>query len=96
MGHYKDTFGQASYTDKDAAGLATYSIEGEDAIEDFDFLPKVSITFELDSTQFTAERSKYTFFILLGDLGGFNGAIMILPAYLMSMYTDRMFKQSMT
>ena len=33
-------------------------------------------------------------FILLGDIGGFNGAIMILPAYLMSLYTDRMFRKS--
>ena len=56
---------------------------------------KISILFELEQAKFTAERSKYTFFILLGDLGGFNGAIMILPAYLMSMYTDSMFKKSM-
>ena len=73
-------------------GLVSYSEEG-DAIEDFFSLPNLSIMFELGQTQFTAERSKYTLFILLGDLGGFNGAIMILPAFLMSIYTDSMFQK---
>ncbi len=40
----------------------------------------------------TAERSKYTVFVLLGDVGGFNGAIMILPAYLMSFYSEKMYQ----
>ena len=41
-----------------------------------------------------AERSKYTFLILLGDLGGFNGAIMIFPVFIMSFYSERMYKKA--
>ena len=37
------------------------------------------VNLELANKMMTAERSKYTFFVLLGDVGGFNGAIMIFP-----------------
>ena len=33
----------------------------------------------------------YTVFSLLGDIGGFNGAIIILPAYFMAIYSERMY-----
>ena len=42
----------------------------------------------------TSERNAYTLFTLLGDVGGFNGAIIIFPTYLMSWYASRMFVSS--
>ena len=33
-------------------------------------------------------------FTLLGDLGGFNSAIILLPTYLMTLYGERMFNKS--
>ena len=52
------------------------------------------LNLELADKMLTAERSKYTFFVLLGDVGGFNAAIMILPAYLMSFYSEKMYQQA--
>lgn len=43
----------------------------------------------------TYERSAYTLLALLGDIGGFNGAIIILPTYLMSFYNPRMYQASL-
>ena len=34
----------------------------------------------------TSERESYTFMALLGDFGGFNDGIIILPAFLMTLY----------
>ena len=48
----------------------------------------------LSEKKMTAERSPYTFFILLGDVGGFNGAILIFPAYFMSFYSSSMYQQT--
>ena len=58
------------------------------------YLPVFSAYFILDDKMVEAERSKYTFLILLGDLGGFNGAIMIFPAFFMSFYAERMYKKA--
>ena len=41
------------------------------------------------------ERQTYTFFTLLGDLGGFNAAIIIFPSYVMSFYSERMFQSAL-
>ena len=40
------------------------------------------------------QRVQYTFFSLLGDVGGFNGAIIIFPSYFMSWYAARRFNSS--
>ena len=40
------------------------------------------------------QRVQYTFFSLLGDVGGFNGAIIIFPSFLMSWYAARKFNAS--
>ena len=58
------------------------------------YLPMFELNLELANKMMTAERSKYTLFVLLGDIGGFNGAIMILPAYLMSFYSEKMYQQA--
>ena len=36
----------------------------------------------------------YTVFTMIGDIGGFNGAIIILPMFLLSMYSGRMYSSS--
>ena len=38
------------------------------------------------------ERSAYTFFMLVGDLGGFAGAMMLMPTWFMSWYSARVFQ----
>ena len=38
------------------------------------------------------ERNAYTFMMLIGDVGGFNGAALLLPVFLMSPYSERMYK----
>ena len=34
----------------------------------------------------TSERESYIFMALLGDFGGFNDGIILLPAFLMTLY----------
>ena len=41
-------------------------------------------------------RTAYTFFILLGDVGGFNGAIIIFPAFVFSFYSASMYEKSLS
>ena len=52
---------------------------------------KMRIIINLDDRLINYEREAYTVFTLLGDLGGFNSAIIILPAYLLNIYSERMF-----
>ena len=49
------------------------------------------VRFFLSSRKNYIERQVYTFFTLLGDFGGFNGAIVMFPSYLMSLYSSKMF-----
>ena len=41
------------------------------------------------------ERKYYTFMTLIGDVGGFNGAIILFPAFIMSIYSSQMFSSSL-
>ena len=50
--------------------------------------------FQLSHNKYIYERSVYTFFSLIGDVGGFNGAIVILPTFLMAIYSERMYQGS--
>ena len=50
----------------------------------------------LSNKKYLYERSVYTFFSLIGDIGGFNGAIVILPTFIMSIYSDRMYKNAIS
>ena len=43
----------------------------------------------------TQSRSPYTVFILLGDFGGFQGAVILIPSFLMSFYSAKMFERSL-
>ena len=56
--------------------------------------PKLELNFGLSTKKTTYEREAYTLFILLGDVGGFNGAIITLPVIIMSTYSARMYEQS--
>ena len=55
----------------------------------------IDLTVNLDDKIIKMEREAYTLFTLIGDVGGFNGAIIILPAYLMSLYSERMFQSAL-
>ena len=57
-------------------------------------LPGFNIEIKMSQRANAYERSAYTLLALLGDIGGFNGAIIILPTYLMSFYTPRMYQAS--
>ena len=57
-------------------------------------LPETSIKFRLSENKTLYERKAYTFMILVGDIGGFYGAIIGLPAYFLSWYSSRMFGAS--
>ena len=66
-----------------------YSFMSIDSIEKHsevtnDFVPRIQIRLELADIKYESERQVYTFFTMIGDIGGFNGAIIILPAFLMA------------
>ena len=48
----------------------------------------------MSHVRYISYRDAYTLFIMLGDVGGFNGAILILPAYLMNKYSERKYLAS--
>ena len=49
------------------------------------------VTVSLSDNKYFSERKAYSLFTLLGDVGGFNGAIIILPVFLMSRYNESMY-----
>ena len=55
----------------------------------------ISLVINLDDKIIKMEREAYTLFTMIGDVGGFNGAIIILPAYIMSFYSERMFRSTL-
>ena len=57
---------------------------------------QVEIRLTLSNLKYQYERSVYTFFTLIGDVGGFNGAIVILPTFIMTIYSERMFKSAIS
>ena len=54
----------------------------------------MDMSLSLSSRVVKMERKQYTIFMLLSDLGGFNGAIIIFPSYIMSFYSERQYKSS--
>ena len=49
---------------------------------------------QLDDTTKVYKRTAYTFFSLLGDVGGFNAAIIIFPSYFMSSFSSNKYSQA--
>ena len=64
--------------------------------EDLYGIPTIQVLLALSNRKYLYERSVYTLFTLIGDVGGFNGAIVILPTFLMAIYSERMFKGSIS
>ena len=83
-----DTVGMFS---QDVDPETFFSTESVQYSETVDYLPSASIRFQLSDIKRTSERSAYTFFILIGDIGGFNGAVFIFPAFFLSWYNQKMF-----
>lgn len=45
----------------------------------------------ISNQKYEHERRFYTLMIMAGDIGGFQGAIILFPTFLMSFYTPKMF-----
>ena len=52
------------------------------------------VQFKLSNKRNTYERQSYTLFQLLGDIGGFNGAVIIFPSIVMRSFSGMMFQHS--
>ena len=57
--------------------------------------PQFIVEFSLSDKQTEIERQVYSIFTLIGDIGGFNSAIIILPTFVMAFYSGRMFDASL-
>ena len=57
-------------------------------------LPNVKISVVLSNALHQTERKVYSVFTMIGDIGGFNGAIIILPSYILATYSARMYSSS--
>ena len=57
--------------------------------------PKLTFKIKLSDKVFIYHRQVYTLFSLIGDIRGFNSAIVMLPTFFMSFYSSYMFKQSL-
>ena len=42
------------------------------------------------------ERQSYTFMMMVGDIGGFNGAVIVIPTLFMSYYNSLMYQYEVT
>ena len=59
-----------------------------------DDLPEALIKLMMSDKRHFYERSRYTFFTLLSDFGGFKEAVMLLPVQIMSFYASKMLSKS--
>ena len=57
-------------------------------------LPRIEWTMRLGDNKKEISRQVYTIFTLIGDVGGFNSAIILIAAPLMSFYSNHIYKQS--
>ena len=53
------------------------------------------VLFSLSDIERTYEREVYSFMAALGDFGGFNDGIVLIPVILMSIYSQKMFLQEL-
>ena len=56
----------------------------------------IGVDILLDFTFKSINRSTYSVLDFFGDVGGFNGAMVLLPTYLMSYFTSMMYKWAIT
>ena len=59
------------------------------------YMPKFSVRISLGNNKGIYSRTAYSALLLLGDVGGFQGAIIVIPAFIMSFYSPRMFEKSL-
>ena len=59
-------------------------------------LPQMKIEFVLSRYKVLNERTQYTAFDFLSDIGGFWGALILLPNYFMAFYNSKMFAKQLT
>lgn len=57
-------------------------------------VPQFSFNIAVSDTKHSSERQVYTVFALVSDIGGFNGAITILPAFFLAKYNSMMYSAS--
>ena len=57
-------------------------------------MPLVEVILELSDIKRIYVRQAYTFMTLIGDIGGFNSAVLVFPVYLMAWYSERMYQSS--
>ena len=50
------------------------------------------MTLQLSDKKWTHERQVYSLMMLVGDLGGFNSAVYLSPSFLMSIFSQLIFK----
>ena len=59
-----------------------------------DGLPRFFVDFRLADVKVYLERQVYSFFTFIGDAGGFNGAIFMVPTLFIGFYRVRMYEAS--
>ena len=57
--------------------------------------PRAQFEIKLSTKMYEDERKVYTLMTLFGDIGGFQGVIFMIPAFLLSFYTPKMFEVSL-
>ena len=55
-----------------------------------------SINMRLHNIERVYERQSYTFMMMVGDIGGFNGAVIVVPSLFMSYYSSIMYQYEVT
>ena len=55
-----------------------------------------SINVRLHNIERVYERQSYTFMMMVGDIGGFNGAVIVVPSLFMSYYSSLMYQYEVT
>mmetsp|Transcript_35174 Transcript_35174/g.46334 ORF Transcript_35174/g.46334 Transcript_35174/m.46334 type:complete len:81 (-) Transcript_35174:923-1165(-) len=78
----------------EADSYSFFSVEDYDAKEEkTDDGAVLQAEFELSDKMYTYERQAYTMLALVGDVGGFNGALILLQGFVMSFYSSILFEQ---
>ena len=70
----------------------TQTVSKEDRNENYP--TSYSWKIELGKNKREISRQVYTIFTLIGDFGGFNGAIIMFPAFFLSFYNSIMYNQA--
>ena len=58
-------------------------------------ISEILLELQLSDLKKTYEREVYSFMALLGDFGGFNDGVILIPAILLSLYAEKMFNKAL-